>query len=152
MKVFTRNLIKAFFVLFEVLGGVLFSFSKDIITNNFIIYLAQQEIVSDANDKDIIANYLVKTAQGLSQDSRIFAIAYLFFHGAINIFLAMSLAKGRVRMYPAIMGFLDVFIIYQAYKYFHTQSLSILLLTLFDVFFVIIIWLEYKKRKKGNGV
>ena len=32
-------LIKFLFGIFEVLGGILFSFSRDIITNNFIIFL-----------------------------------------------------------------------------------------------------------------
>jgi len=141
-------LIKAVFGFFEVLAGILFTFSKNIITNNFIIYLAQQEIAQDSNDKDIIANYLIKTAISLSQDSRIFAVAYLFFHGAVNIFLAISLAKGKVRTYPAIMSLLGIFIIYQIYKYFYNYSLPLLFLTAFDIMFVWIIWLEYKRKSR----
>lgn len=141
-------LIKAVFGFFEILGGILLSFSKKTITNNFIIRLAQAEIADDPNDKDIIANYLVKTAKNLSQDSRIFAVAYLFFHGAVNIFLAVSLSRGKIRAYPVITGFLCIFIIYQMYKYFHTFSSSLLALTLFDIFFISVIWLEYRRKVK----
>lgn len=140
-------LLKAIFGFFEIFAGVLFSFSRDIIVNNFIIYLAQQEVADSSDGKDIIANYLIKTAQSLSQDSRIFAIAYLLFHGVVNIFLAIALAKGKAKTYPVIMAFLGIFIIYQVYKYFSVHSASILFLTIFDALFVLVIWLEYKRRR-----
>lgn len=158
MKIFNQKLIdklfeigimvKMLFGFFELLAGVLFSFSKEIINDNFIINMAQQEIAQDISDKDIIADFLVKTANSVYQDSAVFAIAYLLFHGAVNIFLAVSLANEKAKTYPAIIGFLLIFISYQTYKYFHSFSPSLLFLTGFDIIFVWIIWLEYKKRLK----
>lgn len=145
-------IIKAIFGFFEVLGGILFSFSSRIIADNFIISLAQHEIADDPNDRDIISNYLVNTANSLYQDSRIFAVAYLFFHGMVNILLVIFLAKGKVRNYPIIIGFLNIFIIYQVYKYFHTYSLSLLSLTAFDIFFVLVVYLEYKRHTRRKKV
>lgn len=138
-------LVKAIFGFFEIMGGILFAISEKIIVNNLIIYLAQQEIADDPND--IIANFLINAANNLSEGSRVFAVAYLIFHGAVNIVLAMSLIKGFLRAYFASIVFFGIFIIYQIYRYFHTYSLSLLLLTLFDILFVIIIYLEYRKQK-----
>lgn len=140
--------IKTVFGFFEILGGFLLAFYSKIITDNFIIYLALQEIADDPNDRDIISNYLVKTANSIYYDSRIFATAYLFFHGAVNILLAIFLVKGKIKNYPLIMIFLSLFIIYQIYKFFYNHSLSLMFLTLFDIFFVYIIYLEYKNHKR----
>jgi uncharacterized membrane protein len=138
-------LIKAFFGFFEILGGVLLAVSGQLVINNFIINLAQQEIADDPND--LIANFLINSANNFYYNAHLFAIIYLVLHGAINIFLAVALFKNKIWAYSwAIAGF-SVFIIYQVYRYFHTHSFTFLLLTLFDVFIVFIIWLEYNRKK-----
>lgn len=148
-KIFEAGIIiKAFFGIFEIMGGLLFAISKKIITNNFIISMSQDEIAEDPND--LIANYLINISNSLAQDSRIFAVAYLLFHGAINIFLAISLAKEKIKTYPTIITVLCAFIFYQTYKYIHTNSLMLLALTIFDLAFTSIILLEYKKKKHAK--
>jgi uncharacterized membrane protein len=141
-------LLKAIFGFFELFGGLLLAFSTKLVTDNFIIFLAQQEITDDPND--LIANYLIKTATNLAQDSRIFAVTYLFFHGAVNIVLTISLAKKKLKAYLWAITIFGAFIIYQIYRYFHTYSLALLVLILFDILFVAVIWLEYKKQKTGK--
>ncbi|MEK7562591.1 MAG: DUF2127 domain-containing protein [Patescibacteria group bacterium] len=138
-------LLKAFFGFFEILGGILFAISDKFILNNFIIHMAQQEIAEDPSD--LIANFLIKSADNLANGTQIFAVVYLIFHGAVNIFLAVSLLKNKIWAYPWAMGLFSGFVIYQVYRYFHTYSLSLLFLMLFDVFIIIIIWLEYKRKK-----
>ena len=141
-------LVKSFFGFFEVLAGIVFAVSGKLIINNFIIELAQQEILEDPND--IIANYLINSLRDFSAGSYLFAVMYLILHGAANIFLAMALLKNKIWAYHwAMVGF-TLFIIYQVYRYFHTHSLLLLFLTLFDVFIVIIIILEYRKKKHKN--
>lgn len=138
-------LIKTFFGFFEILGGIILGISGKLIMNNFIIDLAQQEIAEDPHD--LIANSLIKMAQNLSSDSHIFAILYLVLHGVINIFLAVGLLKNKIWAYPWAMSFYGIFMIYQVYRYLHTYSILLLILTLFDAFVVSAIWLEYKKHK-----
>ena len=140
-------LLKAFFGFCEILGGILFAISDRFIMNNFIISMAQQEIAEDPND--LIANFLIKSANSLANASQVFAVVYLVFHGAINIFLAVFLLKNKIWAYPWSMFFFSLFIIYQAYRYFHTYSIELLFLMLFDAFIVFIIWLEYKRKKKA---
>ncbi|MEK7080258.1 MAG: DUF2127 domain-containing protein [Patescibacteria group bacterium] len=140
-------LLKAFFGFFEILGGILFSISDRFIMNNFIISMAQQEIAEDQND--LIANFLIKSANNLANGTQVFAVVYLIFHGVINIFLAVFLLKNKTWAYPWSMALFSLFIIYQVYRYFHTYSFELLFLMLFDVFIVFIIWLEYKRKKKA---
>ena len=140
-------LVKAIFGFFEILGGALLIFSVKLITDNFIIYLAQEQIADDPNDA--IANYLIKIANNLSQDSRFFAVAYLVFHGAVNIFLAVALTKKKLKAHLWAMAFFGIFVFYQLYKYFHNHSLALLLLIIFDVCFIYVIYLEYKRKVKA---
>ena len=138
-------LIKSIFGIFEVLAGAVLAISGRLIVNNLIVALTQQEISEDPND--FIANSLVKAANSFSSGTHIFPIVYLIFHGLINIFLAIGLLKNKVWAYPwAIAGF-TMFIIYQVFRYFHTYSLLLLFLTVFDIFIVSIIFLEYNVKK-----
>lgn len=141
---------KAFFGFFEMMGGILFAFSGKILVDNFIIDMAQQEIAEDPNDP--VANFIINSANNIFLDSRIFAVAYLLFHGAVNIFLAISLIKGKLKAYPLAIGLFSIFLIYQVYKYFHSFSPAILALTLFDIIFMGLIWLEYKRKAAGSRI
>jgi len=138
-------LLKSFFGIFEVLAGIIFAISGRLMVNNLIIALTQQEISEDPND--FFANFLIRTTSNFSVGSHIFAVVYLIFHGLVNIFLAVSLLKNKIWAYPwAISGF-GIFIIYQVFRYFHTYSPLLLFLTIFDIFIVSIILLEYRKNR-----
>lgn len=138
-------LIKSIFGFFEVLVGVVLAISGRLVINNLVIVLAQQEILEDPSDA--IANYLIKLSSDFSTGARIFAVAYLIFHGIINIFLAIGLLKNKIKIYPVAISSFTVFIIYQIYKYLHTHSPLLLLLTIFDIFVVAVIFLEYRRKR-----
>ena len=139
-------LVKALFGFFEVLGGIVFAVSGKLIINNIIIALTQQEIAEDPND--IITNYLIRAVNDFSTGSYLFAVIYLIFHGIVNLCLAIALLKNKIWVYPWAMAGFGLFIIYQVYRYLHTYSFLLLLLTLFDIAIVIIIWLEYIRKSK----
>ncbi len=139
-------LAKVFFGFFEILGGILLSFSGKLLTYNFIIYMTREEIAEDSND--VIANYLINLANNFSLSAHTFATVYLFFHGAVNIFLAVFLMKNKLWAYPSAVILFGGFNIYQIYRYFHTFSPGLLLLTAFDVFVLFIIWAEYRRKKR----
>ena len=139
-------LIKSFFGFFEVLTGIVIATSGRLIVNNLIIALTQQEILDDPND--FFANYLIKISNNFFANSHIFAIVYLIFHGLVNIFLAMALLKNKIWIYPWAAAGFSAFITYQIFRYFHTYSILLLFLTLFDFFIVSIILLEYNNKRK----
>ena len=142
-------LIKSFVGFFEILAGLLLATSGRLIINNLIIILTQQETLEDP--KDFFANYLINASKSLTGDPNIFAIVYLIFHGVVNIFLAIFLLKGKLWAYPTAIGLFSLFLIYQIYRCFHTHSLLLLLLTIFDAFVVVLIFLEYKKKLSKNN-
>lgn len=141
-------LIKAFLGFFEILGGILVAVSGQKLIDNFLIDIALDEIARDPND--FIATRFIYWSVDVYSGAKIFAVFYLILHGVINIVLAVSLAKGKVKIYPAIILTLFIFIFYQLYKYMHSLSLTLLMLILFDLFFVAIILLEYKKKKRNS--
>jgi uncharacterized membrane protein len=107
---------------------------------------AQQEILEDPHD--FIANLVIKSLDGFSSGSWIFAVFYLLFHGVVNVFLAVNLLKNRIWAYPWAITVFSLFIIYQIFRYLHTHSILLLAFTIFDIFIVFIISLEYYKRSK----
>ena len=138
-------LVKAFFGFFEILAGIVFATSGRLVVNNIILALTQQEISEDP--KDFFTNYLIKTSNSFASGVNVFAVVYLVFHGLINIFLAIALAKNKIWAYPWAMGGFTLFIIYQVYRYSDTHSPLLLLLTLFDIFIVLVILLEYRDKR-----
>jgi uncharacterized membrane protein len=141
-------LAKAFFGIFEILGGVTFLASGPKTISQFLIWLAQQEITEDS--QDFIANGLIKIATNISPSAHVFATFYLLFHGVVNIFLAVALLKNKLWAYPAALGLFGIFIIYQVYRFFQTFSLLVLVLIIFDFAVVLFVWLEYDKKIKSK--
>jgi uncharacterized membrane protein len=139
-------LIKSLFGFFEVLAGIVLAISGGLIVNNLIIALTQQEIMDDPND--FFANYLINMANNFSADSHTFAIVYLIFHGLVNIFLAIALLKNKIWAYPWAMAGFGLFTVYQVFRYFHTHSILLLFLILFDILIIAVILLEYRTKKK----
>ena len=138
-------LLKSFFGFFEILAGIVIAFSGKLMVDNLIIALTRSEIKEDP--KDFIANFFIKAGSGFSGGVHTFAFVYLIFHGIINISLAIALLKNKIWAYPwAIAGF-SLFILYQLYRYANTHSPLLLILTAFDTFIVLVISVEYKKKK-----
>jgi len=139
-------LAKSIFGIFEVLAGIVLAISGKLIVNNLIIALTQKEIADDPSD--LFSSFLIKMGNNYLLSGNIFAVFYLIFHGVINICLAIALLKNKIWAYPWAMGGFGIFIIYQLYRFLFTHSVLLMLLTLFDLFIVSIILLEYNSKRK----
>jgi len=129
----------------EAVAGTALVFFGQFIVNNIVIKPAKGEIAEDPHD--FVANTIIKIIGEFSASSNIFAAVYLLFHGAVNIFLAVSLLRGKLWAYPAAIAGFGLFISYQLFRYFHTHSILLLAMTLFDIIIVALVWLEFKKAK-----
>jgi uncharacterized membrane protein len=139
-------LLKGLDGILEIIGGiVLFFVSSDNLVK-ILKYLFQNELIQDT--KDAIANYLISLFQSLSLSVQLFASVYLLIHGIIKIWLISSLLKKRLWAYPVSQIVLGIFVIYQTYRYTHTHSLFLILLTLFDILVIFLIGIEWKSVKK----
>jgi uncharacterized membrane protein len=129
----------------EVLGGVLLFFVSPAQIQFIVRMLTQHELSEDPHD--LIAGYLLHVAQHFSTSVQIFAAAYLVWHGVVKVGLVAALLQKRLWAYPAAIGAFVLFLIYQLYRYAHTHSAWLLVLSAVDVFVIVITWLEYKRLR-----
>ncbi len=130
----------------EIIGGSLLLFMSPRVLNATIFFLTAHELSEDPHD--LIANLLRHSVQSLSSDTQLFASVYLLVHGLIKVFLVAGLLRDRLWAYPTALWFLGIFIAYMLYRFTHTHSLFLLLLSIFDFVVVYFIWREYQFRKK----
>jgi uncharacterized membrane protein len=129
----------------EVLGGVLLFFVSPTQIQALVRVLTQHELSEDPHD--LIAGYLMHVAQHFSTSVEIFAAAYLVWHGVVKVGLVVALLQKRLWAYPAAIGAFALFLIYQLYRYNHTHSAWLLVLSAVDVFVIVITWLEYRRLR-----
>jgi len=131
--------------LVETIAGILCFIVTPAILKSFVVLLTAPELSEDPNDW--IATTLSHAVQHISADTMLFAAAYLIVHGLIKLFLVASLLLGRLWAYPLSLWFLAAFIVYQCYRYLHSHSISLVLLTVLDLAVVFLIWREYQSRQ-----
>ena len=85
---------------------------------------------------------------GLSVAATLFGAVYLLAHGAVKVVLVWAVLANRLWAYPWMIGFLIVFIGYQAYRLAVGFSCGVALLTAFDIFIVVLTWREYMIRRR----
>jgi uncharacterized membrane protein len=133
----------------EIIGAFLILMISPQILNEIVYLLTQHELSEDP--KDIVANYLIHAANHFSVSSQLFGFIYLLSHGIIKIILIVSLWKQRLWSYPVAMIFFVLFGVYQMYKYSLEHSLGWIVLTILDIFVVVLTWMEYRELKGVNS-
>lgn len=134
----------------ETFAGVVVFFVTRGGLEELVIFITAPELAEDPDDW--IANYLGRAIQHYSGEAQVFASAYLVIHGLIKVFLVAGLLWGRMWAYPFSLWFLAAFIVYQGYRYNHTHSIWLVLLTIIDLVVGYLIWREYRWRKQGGEV
>jgi len=76
----------------------------------------------------------------------LFAAIYLLTHGIVKIFLVAAILKEQLWAYKAMIIFLLLFIVYQVYKIIQQPTTWIVLLTIFDIFIVLLTMREDKRQ------
>lgn len=103
--------------------------------------LTQHELVE--NPKDFFAGHLLALAQNLSIETKHFYAFYLLSHGLVKLGLIVALLKNKLWAYPASLIVLGLFIVYQLYRFSHTHSMGLIVITGFDIVVIGLIWQEY---------
>ncbi|HET9721958.1 MAG TPA: DUF2127 domain-containing protein [Candidatus Saccharimonadales bacterium] len=133
--------LKALDGLFETLGGVLLLIINPSQINHLARWLTQGELSRDPHD--FIANHVLKTAHDLTGASLIFGAAYLLSHGLVKIVLVIEVLRGHLWAYKALVVVIGLFVVYQIYRMTVKFSVSMLLLTLFDLLIIYLTQKEY---------
>jgi len=147
-KVFEGGLlIKGLDGFFELLGGLLlFVFTPDQI-HRFAVLLTHTELLEDPHNK--ASHLLLQSTQHFSNGSRIFLIFYLLLHAAIKLIAVIGILKNQLWAYPFSLISLGALTLYQVYSIFLIKvSFGMIGLTIFDVFILWMITVEYKKVKE----
>ncbi len=113
---------------------------------NIVAYITANELAEDPHDK--IVNFLLHQAAAYSVSAQLFGIIYLISHGVIKLWLALLLLKEKLWAFPVAIFIFVGFILYQLLRFYFTHSPLLLLLTLLDIFVIILIFLEFRDRKK----
>ena len=137
----------------ELVGGLLLLVVPPETINNIVAALTRGELSEDPHD--FVASHLLQTAHGLSGHGLLFGALYLLSHGIVKIVLVVAVLKNKLWAYPAIIVFLLIFIVYQAYRVVLDHGLGMTALTIFDIFIVWLTWREYQQQRLklhgGNG-
>lgn len=112
-------------------------------------WLTRQELIEDPNSP--VANFLLHSVQGLPGGSSHLAGAYLLGHGVVKVGLVTGLLRGARWSYPTALVILSAFIGYQVYRWIHHASFFLAALTVFDLFIVVLIVVEWRFRRVRAG-
>lgn len=140
--------LKGLNAVFEIISGVAVLLISQETVLKIVTFLTQEELTEDPRDR--IVNYLLNAAQHVSIGAREFASIYLLSHGVIKLLLIINLLKRRLWVYPASLVIFALFIVYQIYRYAHTHSFSLILLTILDAVVMWLIYKEYRTLKKSS--
>jgi uncharacterized membrane protein len=130
----------------ELLGGLLLLFVTTDRIRHLARALTEGELSEDPHD--LIARYLLHTADGLTGSAVIFGAAYLLLHGAVKVMLVIALLLNRLWAYPTMIIVLLIFIGYQLYRIALQPSVGLIALTVFDAAIVALTWREYRRQRR----
>ncbi len=142
-------LLKGVDALIECASGVVLFFISTGTIVGWVNFLTQEELIEDP--RDFIATHLLTMAQHLSVGAKTFYAAYLLSHGLIKALLVWGLLKEKLLAYPLSLAAIGGFIVYQLYRYSYTHSLGLIVLTVFDLFVMVLIWHEWHILKQRRA-
>ena len=129
----------------ETIGGALLWFVKPSAMNSIVVRLCQHELSRDPDD--VVARYVLHSAQRTSAADPTFASVYLAAHGILKIVVVTALWKNKPWAYPLTIGVFGIFIGYQVYRDAHTHSITLALLTVFDAMVIWLTWREWQQQR-----
>ncbi len=135
--------LKAFNGLWETVSGLAFLLVSKATLSHWLFGFAQNELIEDPRDR--VMNFVVHILLNPETSTKTFAALYVLFHGLLNIFLAVQLYREKHWAYLVTIWSVLLFMVYQVYRIATHHSLILTVITVFDVFYVALVWHEYKR-------
>jgi uncharacterized membrane protein len=132
----------------ELVGGIVLWIISPRQIVDVVRWLTYGELTEDP--RDLIANYLRRTANHFSLGAEHFLAIYLLVHGIVKLFVVVALFRNRLWAYPVAIFVFGGFILYQTYQFALTHSAGLIVLTVFDLIVIWLIWLEFRAIKSRN--
>jgi uncharacterized membrane protein len=137
-------LLKTINSVWEIVLGLFIFFDTHL--RNAIYILARNELAEEPNN--FVAQYIQNFITHISHGTLVFISIYLIGQGVIKIFLILGIFKKKLWAYQlAIYSFL-AFTFYQIFRYNHTHSTFLIILSIFDIVTIMLIQHEYKRVKE----
>jgi uncharacterized membrane protein len=138
--------LKGLHALFEIVAGIaLYLTSTEKIVGALSDW-SNRQIALERNDW--IADHLLRFAETFSVEKHEFYAFYLLSHGLVKGVLVIGLLKEKLWAYPASFVVFGGFIAYQLYRYSFTHEISLILLSIFDLFVIALAVHEYRLLRK----
>ncbi len=133
----------------EIAGGLLLLFVTPEQIHWLVRVLTQGHLSQDPDD--VVARYLLHTADGISGPGVLFGAVYLLVHGIVKVVLVTALLLNRMWAYPWLIGVLILFILYQLYRIALTPATGMIALTIFDALVLALTWREWRVQRRLRG-
>jgi uncharacterized membrane protein len=134
--------------LLEMAGGILLWFIKPSTMGATLRAVCLHELSRDPHD--FVAVHLLHTSEKLAHSDPLFASIFLLSHGFVKAVLAVFLWLGELWTYPVAIFVFGAFSVYQVYRYTHTHSVGLLVLTVFDLAIIWLTWGEYRVQRSAR--
>jgi uncharacterized membrane protein len=128
----------------EIVGGAVLIFFTTARVDLIVNYLTADELAE--NPGSFFANLVQRAGESYTAGSQHFLIFYFLSHGLVKLFLIIALWKEKAWAFPASLAIFSLFVVYQTYRFLHTHSPLLLLVTVFDLVVIYLVFREYRRR------
>jgi uncharacterized membrane protein len=135
--------------LMETIGGILLMFIPPASMSETVKFLFLQELAH--NPDSFFSTHVLKLSSKLASADPTFASLYLLSHGIVKMALVICLWMNKLWAYPLTIFVFAAFCVYQVHRYTHTHSITLILLTIFDLALIYLTWREYLEQKQIRG-
>lgn len=107
--------------------------------------LASHELTQDPND--VLIQIISPLVDHFPITVSYFVAIYFLFWGILDIALSILLLKHKMWAFPLTIVLIGVFVAYEAYRFTHTHSLTLLGVTVVDIVVAALVYREYRNHK-----
>jgi len=138
-------LLKGLDGLLETVGGILLLLAKPDRINSLALKITHTELRAEPHD--FLATHFLHWAQQLTRAGLVFGGLYLLIHGVAKLVLVFEIFRNHLWAYIGLIVLTGLFIVYQTYEIIFSQSISLILLDIFDIAIIYLTIREYKKQR-----
>jgi uncharacterized membrane protein len=129
----------------EITSSLLLVLFKPETISRAIISFTHQRIIRHSGA--FATDFATNQANHFSSATQRFVAFYLLFYGVINIFLVISLLRGKLWAYPTAVICFSLFTVYMFVRFLFNHSVILSFFVVFDIFLIGLTWLEYQRIK-----
>ncbi|MGA8221742.1 MAG: DUF2127 domain-containing protein [Candidatus Acidiferrales bacterium] len=130
----------------EMVGGIMLWFIKPASMSRMVQFLFLEELAR--NPDGFFTSHVLRESMKFANADPTFASLYLFSHGITKVILVVCLWLNKLWAYPLTILVFAGFCAYQIHRYTRTHSVTLILLTIFDLILIYLTWREYLEQKQ----